>query len=211
MTRLRIGRRLHQAARHLRVLAGLLLATSAAAAEHPMLAAGFAPNTIQQGDRYGSVNVLNGALTLPIAIGPTYRLNEALSYGLSLTFSSTYRHWVSSPGPPVFQKVRGRSTVGWGWVMHMGRIGRSPGKLPIGSSGWAYQSPDGSWHELYFVNSTAQCGTLNPCYLTKDGSYIRAVYSTTAAPEPVPPDGAYWRLWTPDGVERETRHILAAG
>src|SRR5262245_35883108 len=110
-------------------LASLLVIALApkAFAGDPMLTAGLAPNTVQEGDHTGFVNVLNGALTVPFSIGPTYPVNEALSYGLTLTYSSGLRFWLTqlaSPSP--IKHPRGRSAVGWGWTMHFGRIGRFP-------------------------------------------------------------------------------------
>lgn len=160
MTRFAVTRRNYHRNLLLTLVGTLLLASTTMAAEHPMLAAGFAPNTIQQGDRYGAVNVLNGALTLPISLGPTYRVNEGLSYGLSLTYSSSFRNWVGKPELGYVQHVRGRSAVGWGWVMHMGRIGQNPNNSPDGGaiSGGAFQAPDGSWHKLFLETAPAICG-----------------------------------------------------
>jgi len=66
------------------LLLALLGAGRARAAGDPMLASGFASNSVQLGGETGSVNLLNGGLTIPVPIGPTYRVSESLSYGLTL-------------------------------------------------------------------------------------------------------------------------------
>jgi hypothetical protein len=151
-----------------------------------MQVTGFAPNTVQQGDETGVVNVLNGNLTLSFPIGPTYPVNEGLSYGLTLTYSSHLRTWVGGGSLPYY--IRGRNTAGWGGVLHFGRIASDP--QADGVAG--YQSPDGTWHPLHPASGSADCGTFGTCFLTKDNTHIRAVQTVNG-----------WRLWTPDGVERE--------
>ena len=181
-------------------IAAYLLPAAAARAEDPMLTAGFAPNTVQSGDMTGFVNVLNGALTLTFPIGPTYPVNESLSYGLSLTYSSNLRRWSGSPGFPQFPQ--GRSPVGWAWSMHLGRI-RPSATTPVSFS---YQASDGTSYGLALKTGAANCGAQFEagCYLSTGNTYLRAVRQFNDPGDLV----GTWRLWTPDGVERVLAHFL---
>jgi hypothetical protein len=175
------------------------------ATDDPMRASGLQADTVQQGAETGAVNVLSGNLTLSIPVGPTYPVNEGLSYGLSLSYSSNLRRWVTRPLPePGNQYPRGRSTVGYGWVMHFGRIAPNPERRGTeGEPEFAYQDPSGAWYPLRRTLDVAACGVLaGTCYLTRDGTFIRAERAS---------DGSSWRLWTPDGVERVLGHRVGAG
>ena len=164
---------------------------AAEAPTDPMRAAAFAPNPALQGDETGFVNVLTGDLTIPLRIGLTFTVNEALSYGVTLTFSSNHRRWVFPTGFRHRTRARGRTPFGWGWTWHFGRITINPEP----ETEYVYQDPTGTFHELQPRTAT-YCGAMYPtCYTTRDGSFIRAVRQ-----------GSGWLVWTPDGVERELFH-----
>jgi len=65
-----------------------VLATSAVAQQFPSQARGLGAEVAYQGGQIGRVNLFNGGLTIPLAIGQRYSVGPALSYGVTLVYTS---------------------------------------------------------------------------------------------------------------------------
>ena len=158
-------------------------ATAGLAQTHPNHAQGFEPQKVFEIGDVEAVNLFNGNLNLSLPLGPRYPVSEALSYGLTLSYSGNVWEWeedylLGPNGYEYFLKAipRKRSNAGLGWRLTLGEID-PPQSLVNGAGGTFYETPDGNLHELA-INLHAD-GSQTPGYLySQDGTYLR--YNTTS-------------------------------
>ncbi len=101
-----------------------------------------------------SVNVYNGQLTVPIALGPSYPVGPKLKFQAMLTYNSTVWEF-GNPGPDdqsdlgLYQPIKADPSLGAGWSLTAGAI------KPCGivQTSRCYAGPDGS--ERQFDQSPA--------------------------------------------------------
>jgi hypothetical protein len=125
-----------------------------------------------------SVNLYNGQLTVPVALGPNYPVGPSLRAQLALSYNShvwEYGH----PGSPdplfTFTPLSGDPSLGLGWTLTLGAIKTCPEPCFVG--------PDGSRHVFDApINATD--------YKTSDATplYLRRLPGTQG-----------WRMWDGDG------------
>lgn len=125
-----------------------------------------------------SVNLYNGQLTVPVALGPSYPVGPRLRAQLALTYNS--RVWeYGHPGSPdplfTYTPVSGDPALGLGWTLTLGAIKTCPEPCFVGA--------DGSRHVFDTpINATD--------YKTSDASplYLRRLAGSSG-----------WRMWDGDG------------
>ena len=125
-----------------------------------------------------SINLYNGQLTVPIALGPSYPVGPKLRAQLALTYNS--RVWeYGHPGSPnplfTYTPLTGDPSLGLGWTLTVGAIRTCPEPCFVG--------PDGARHIFDTpINATD--------YKTTDASpfYLRRL-----------PGSAGYRMWDGDG------------
>src|SRR3954452_5939962 len=126
-----------------RALAALLFAFTTMALQgqdHPLEAPGFVANKAFDFHDVDSVNTFNGNLIVRVPIGPTFRVNGALAYGLALHYNSkAWRYWADlspadDPACNISQAVSWwqcgwtmalpskRSNAAFGWTLSLGRL-----------------------------------------------------------------------------------------
>jgi RHS repeat-associated protein len=133
----------------LTLVAGLPLLAQQGPDGDPDAAQGYVDNVFHH-SQVDSVNLYNGQLTVPIAVGPSYPIGPKLKLQLVLTYGS--RVW--EYGHPKVQNPDGASAVlagdpavGIGWTFTLGAIKTcSTGKT-------CYVGPDGSQHAFDIVDS----------------------------------------------------------
>lgn len=131
------------------LVAGLPLLAQQGLDGDPDAAQGYVDNVFHH-SQVDSVNLYNGQLTVPIAVGPSYPIGPKLKLQLVLTYGS--RVW--EYGHPKVQNPDGASAVlagdpavGIGWTFTLGAIKTcSTGKT-------CYVGPDGSQHAFDIVDS----------------------------------------------------------
>src|SRR6266487_3870027 len=141
------------------LLVTIVCAVRGFAQESPSRAHGFTPDKFYQFGEVDSINVFNGGLIIPIALGQRYKVSDGLSYGLQLTYNSnvwdyTQRCYFQYPlggGTETICKNEAYpsrlSNAGIGFLVTMGEL------LPplsewnqSNQNGWSYVSPDGARH-----------------------------------------------------------------
>jgi len=75
-----------------------ILASTAGAQQFPSQARGLGAEVAYQGGQVGRVNIFNGGLTIPLAIGQRYGVGPALSYALRAT--------AGQPTPATLSEIR---------------------------------------------------------------------------------------------------------
>ena len=125
-----------------------------------------------------SINLYNGQLTVPVALGPSYPVGPRLRAQLSMTYNSRvweYGH-PASPDPLfTYTPLAGDPSLGLGWTMTLGAVKTCPEPCWIG--------PDGARHVFDTpINATD--------YKTSDASplYLRRL-----------PGNGGWRMWDGEG------------
>ncbi len=101
---------------------------------------GYVDNVFHHG-QVDSVNLYNGLLTVPIAVGPTYPIGPKLTFQLMLAYSSRINEYGHPPGTGsdyVYFPYSGNPALGLGWTFSLGAIKNCGGVCYIG--------PDGSQH-----------------------------------------------------------------
>ena len=101
---------------------------------------GYVDNVFHHG-QVDSVNLYNGLLTVPIAIGPSYLIGPKLTFQLMLAYSSRineYGHPSGTGSDYVYFPYSGNPALGLGWTLTLGAIKNCGGVCYIG--------PDGSQH-----------------------------------------------------------------
>jgi hypothetical protein len=85
-----------------------------------------------------SVNLYNGLLTVPIAVGPSYPIGPKLKFQVMLAYSSRLNEWghpsATNPNYGYFP-YSGEPDMGLGWTFTLGAIKTSGGVYYIGSDG----------------------------------------------------------------------------
>ncbi len=105
-------------------------------------------NSVFHHDAFDSVNLYNGQLTVPIALGPSYPIGPKLRFQLSLVYNSRVDDYGAPlPGQQqpsfVFKPLAGNSSLPIGWELSLGAI--KPCRHGI-TSAQCYFAPDGSQH-----------------------------------------------------------------
>ncbi len=93
-----------------------------------------------------SINLYNGQLTVPIAVGPSYPIGPKLRFQLMLVYTSRVDDYGNPPQQPpdfVYKPLAGNSALGIGWELTLGAI--KPCRQGL-TSGNCYFGPDGSQH-----------------------------------------------------------------
>jgi RHS repeat-associated protein len=137
------------------VVCALLLAPGRLAAQNgpdndPDAAPGYT-NSVFHHEEFDSVNLYNGQLTVPIALGPSYPIGPKLRFQLMLTYNSRvddYGAPLAGQTPPpqtsfVYKPLAGNSSLGIGWELSLGAI--KPCRHGL-AQGQCYVGPDGSQH-----------------------------------------------------------------
>ena len=136
------------------VCAVLLSPRSLAAQNGPDNDADAAPgyaNSVFHHDDVDSINLYNGQLTLPIALGPSYPIGPKLRLQLSLVYNSRvddYGRPAAGQTPPPqesfsYRPLVGNSSLGIGWELSLGAI--KPCRHGA-TAGQCFVAPDGSQH-----------------------------------------------------------------
>jgi YD repeat-containing protein len=157
-----------------------------------------------------TVSAFNGNMMIRIPIGPEYKVNGSLSYGLILSYNSHCWRFIVYP-PPCCSEAAVSTTVayptgtdnaGLGWRLSLGKLYESgdPDITSEYTGGWVYQTADGADHKFYdHLDSGTSPGTALTQY-TRDSSYIRL--STT--------DSTTKRVEFPDGTVQVFNQLLRA-
>jgi RHS repeat-associated protein len=170
------------AAAGLAVLLGALGVARAAADVHPNSQGGVdIAQAFQVGD-IDNINLLNGSLTVTIALGITYPVNAGFSYRLMLVANSNpWDFVVSHDSGQEYAEPSPCSNAGLGWRVSLGAVGlagmaSSPVCVPTdgegGNAAATYEAPDGSQHLFYptlHPNEPVNSGV----FYTRDGTYLR--------------------------------------
>jgi hypothetical protein len=135
---------------------------------------GFQSNHIFESGQFGeNIDVLNGALSLTIPIGPRFQLNSRLGYQLGLSYSS--RVWDGSNYgserilAPVEVLPYNESPMGIGFSTHLGRIFTDSRFISdctavdyysCWNRSFKWVGPDGGQHEFYLDDAIR-----NPSFL----------------------------------------------
>ncbi|MFY9551657.1 MAG: RHS repeat-associated core domain-containing protein [Thermoanaerobaculia bacterium] len=136
-------------ARALGFSAMLLAAVSAVAQNGPDNDADAAPGYTKSVFDHGpadSINLYNGQLTIPIAVGPSYPVGPKLRFQLTLVYNSRvddYGNPNQQPVDYVYKPLAGNSALGIGWELTLGAIKSCRQGLTYGN---CYFAPDGSQH-----------------------------------------------------------------
>lgn len=137
---------------------------------------GFQSNHLFEQGAFGeNIDVLNGGLNLSIPIGPKYRVSPYLGYQLQLAYGSKiWDHTVF--GDSQKDKLMGRSNMGLGFRLHMGRIYKDIEYNGVSNTcTWYFVTPDGNQHELPVGTESNTCtGELGSSGVTTDTSYLTA-------------------------------------
>lgn len=148
-----------------------LLASSLGASVHPNHARG--GNGVVQAAGLDNVGLYNGALSMSIPLGPTYRVGPGLSYRLSLAYNSSiwdYATIIDSQGIWIKPDPSKAFNAGAGWTVGLGRL-LAPVHSPTG--GYFYVSPDGGGHRFFKTLHRGESDDDPVVYFTRDGSYLK--------------------------------------
>jgi len=163
------------------VLCLLLLAPGRLAAQNgPDNDADAAPgytNSVFHQDEIDSINLYNGQLTLPIALGPSYPIGPKLRLQLSLFYNSRVDDFgapkAGQTPPPqetfAYRPLVGNSSLGIGWELSLGAIKNCRHGISIGQ---CYVAPDGSQHMFTRTQGNGKVtGDGSQFYLKGTGPY----------------------------------------
>ena len=124
-------------------------------------AQGYVNNVFHQ-NSVDSINLYNGQLTIPIAVGPSYPVGPKLRFQTFLTYNSSVLDYPRTVRPLVTAYLLpGNPALGLGWTFTLGAI--KPTNDPTGAVS-TYFGPDGSQHPFYSVGSG--------WYKTRDASQL---------------------------------------
>jgi RHS repeat-associated protein len=143
-------------------------------------------NSIFHSSSVDSVNLYNGSLTIPIAIGPRYPIGPKLKFQALLTYSSRIGEGANAgnfSGPVTLRT--GDPALGLGWIFTLGAIKTC--SAGSNSGYYCYLAPDGSQHQ--FFETSIGSGY----YKTQDASQFY-LYRTGASTDPTSFD-----MWDGDG------------
>jgi RHS repeat-associated protein len=146
----------------------------------PDQAPGYVDNVFHR-NQVDSINLYNGQLTMPIALGPQYPIGPKLKFQLTLTYNS--RVWeFGHPGSQdsfLYTPIAGDPALGIGWNMALGAIKSCAGTPE--APGPCYYGPDGSEH--HFISTTGYSKTTDTSSL-----YLHFIDSTQG-----------YEMWDGDG------------
>lgn len=158
-----------------------MLAWAAAAAQSgpdndPAQAQGYVQNQFHH-TSFDSINLYNGQLTIPIAIGPAYQIGPSLAFQATLTYNTRLTepgHPTDENNPNYFPLV-GDPAIGIGWTFSAGKIacGALPTAPPNGiyAAAPCYVRPDGA--QIDFSGGPSS-------WVTEDGSQYKLVRNGAA-------------------------------
>ena len=163
------------------VLCALLLGPGRLAAQNgPDNDADAAPgytNSVFHHEEIDSINLYNGQLTLPIALGPSYPIGPKLRLQLSLIYNSRVDDFgapkAGQTPPPqetfAYRPLVGNSSLGIGWELSLGAIKNCRHGISIGQ---CYVAPDGSQHMFTRTQGNGKVtGDGSQFYLKGTGPY----------------------------------------
>lgn len=194
----------------------LALTTSVTAQQTPQVADGFKADAVYDFTNIDNINLFNGNLTLPIAIGGSYPVSENLSYSLTLTYNGN--PWevltAGSNGTPVGGGTNGqftvaiptrRSNAAVGWSIRIADLIRPGDPRNGGRGSYIFISPDGAEHTLYQDMEHGVSDNNLDYYYSRDNSFIRLreVTPTTIIVEY--PNGLEYEFEQPTGNSRYLR------
>jgi len=140
-------------ARFISTLAAMILVAGfAGAQQYPSQARGLGAGAAHQGGQVGRVNLFNGGLTIPLQIGQRYPVGPALSYGITLVYTSNVwdhelQTCTTASGTEQYYlpDVDPEANAGAGWRIQLG--GLTPPAAPGGR--WRHLGSDGSESGFY--------------------------------------------------------------
>ncbi len=115
-----------------------------------------------------SINLYNGQLTIPIALGPSYPVGPRLKFQAVLTYNSRatdYGQPTTQSTNYVYQPLAGNPALGQGWEFTLGAIKFCK---QGNTGGTCYFGPDGSQH---MFNQGARTGDGSQLFLSGLGPY----------------------------------------
>lgn len=189
------GRRLAARRISCSVLGWLLAVALGVAQQGPDLDADTAQGYVQNVFHHSSVdsiNVYNGSLTIPIALGPSYPIGPKLKLQAMLVYSSKiweYDRPAQPQNEPDVYAVVADPSLGFGWSFTMGAIKKcGPTQASV-----CYISPDGAEHLFG--------GPIGGYYKPADASRYYLHFNDHIMPDDVPG----YEMWDEDG----NRYIFA--
>jgi RHS repeat-associated protein len=107
----------------------------------PVGAQGYVQNAFHHSS-VDSINLYNGQLTIPIALGPSYPVGPALRFQTTLTYNSRVYDYGNTftNDTNYYVPLTGDPSLGIGWSLNLGKLQLR------GAGGPTYVSPDGSGH-----------------------------------------------------------------
>lgn len=206
--------------------------------DHPNRAAGISAQTLYSSSGTDDINLFNGNLHYRIPIGEPVAVGPLLSIAPAVVYNSqaekVWRVCKENEEHPT-----GDRAIGPGWRLHFGRLVPVETRIPRGSTdcwqpstpeaplvddavygkgstGWAYEDPEGGIHEFYDRLVESSCNISDPtceqthppkcfdptehgtghCFAyTHDGSFLRL--------DPIDPEhGGHPTVYFPDGTFR---------
>lgn len=155
--------------------------------DEPDAAPGYV-NNVFHSTSVDSINLYNGQLTIPIALGPSYPVGPKLKFQLMMTYATRgveLGHPAAQIADYTYSPVPGNPALGVNWNFTLGAIKVCYGA--VSSSGVCYFGPDGSQHA--FTKSEA-----TPLYYrTEDATQLR-LHNLGSEASPGP-----WEMWDGDG------------
>jgi len=163
------------------IFALLILVGAAHAQQYPSQARGLGAEVAYQGGQIGRVNLFNGGLTIPLTIGQRYGVGPALSYGVTLVYTSniwghelqtcttasgTERYYLPDIDP--------KTNAGAGWRIQLGKL--TPPAAPGGR--WRHLGSDGSERGFY-PELHPGYGNQPEVFYSNNGTYQRLRLSST--------------------------------
>jgi len=193
-------------------IALFVLATSVGAQQFPSQARGLGAEVAYQGGQVGRVNLFNGGLTIPLAIGQRYPVGPALSYGVTLVYASNawdheLQTCTTASGTERYYlpEIDANANAGAGWRIQLGKL------IPPGAPGgrWRHLGSDGSERGLYPEPHPGHGGQ-NEIFFTNDGTYRRLRLSSTECQAVAGTPTACRLLELPGGTVRESHDFGTA-
>ena len=164
-----------RAALYLSLTLGFALGTVAASAttEHAAVAnrARGATNAIDSGP-IDQVNLFNGNLMLPVALGRSYPVSSTFAYQLSVRYNSLVWDFEVGVQGTAAYPVRD-SNAGLGWDLSFGRL-HAPSEAVNPTGRWLFVAADGGLHRFYPSLHPGEPSVPGLLY-TRDGTYVQLI------------------------------------
>jgi hypothetical protein len=164
--------------KHLVTLASLCLAAPLGAQEHPAVERGLSPDKTLQLSNVDSVNLLNGAASVALAIGPRFHVGGGLTYGLTAVASS--KTWdfeeIVGPSPGPTYLVRSmpaqHANAGLSFTVTLGKL--IPPFDPSNETGrWQYLDSSGGRVSFFSKMHPTDAVTAGFSYTREDSRPLR--------------------------------------